>query len=409
MNNQGGRKMIKIRAFKAVRPKEKWVKEVAALPYDVMTDEEAKKMVANHPYSFLNIDKPEIHSSADSQPYIYASNLLNHMIEEGVFVQETKCLYLYELITPYGIQYGLACLVSTKDYEESRIKKHEQTRKDKEEDRIKHIEYCQAHTGPIFLVEDEVPHFEEYLEEYAKTHSPIYHFMDEECIVHRLYAIREKEEIDYLVSSFSKVNNLYIADGHHRAAAAVKVAEKLGDRLPEANDFLAVIFPKEELHILAYHRMIKDESGYSKDELFHKLAEVFKITQVSEMVYFPSKAHEIGMYYQKQWYHLIMKSDCFKNKSVSKSLDVAVLQDEILGPVFNIIDPRTDKKIEFIPGKPGIDLVKECQNRKMDIIFTVYPTSVDDMIAVAKAGEMIPPKSTWFEPKLRSGLLIHKF
>lgn len=402
--------MIKIRAFKALRPKDKWVKEVAALPYDVMTEEEAKKMVGGHPYSFLNIDKPEIHNlSAEDNPYLYVSKLLFQMKDEGVFIQDSNCLYIYELISGFGHQYGLVCLVSARDYQEEKIKKHEQTRKDKEDDRVQHIAYCKAHTGPVFLIEDEIPQFGVYLKDYASRHMPLYDFMNEDHITHRIYAVSEKEQIDYLIKCFAQIKALYIADGHHRAAAASRVSKKLGDRWPEADDFLAVVFPKEQLHILPYHRIIKDESGYNKVNLLDKLAEKFQVTPVEASTYLPAHAHEIGMYYQNQWYSLQIKPECLKDKSAAEGLDVAVLQREVLGPIFRIGDPRTDSRIDFVPGLPDIQLIQESQKRNMDMIFTLYPTSVEDLISVARAGEMMPPKSTWFEPKLRSGILIHMF
>lgn len=402
--------MITIQAFKALRPKEEWVQEVAALPYDVMTVEEARRMTQEHPYSFLNIDKPEIHVTANGDaPYIYARKKLDEFIKNNIFIEENECMYLYELETPDNHQYGLACIVSTKDYEENRIKKHENTRTDKEADRISHILYCEAHTGPIFLVENEWNEFGSFLCQYAKSHVPLYDFKLEDQVTHRLYAISEPETLTYLTESFKHVNALYIADGHHRAAAAAQVSRRVGDSKPQAHHFLSVIFPKEQLHILAYHRIIKDESGYTKDELFEKLSQFFEISSVGTSTYLPSKMHQFGMRYEKCWYKLEFKLHLFRNEGVTSNLDVTILQNFVLEPIFNIHDPRQDTRIDFIPGSEQIEVLNERTEAEMDIAFSLFPTSIESLIAVAQAGELMPPKSTWFEPKLRSGLLIHKF
>jgi len=402
--------MITIKAFKALRPKEEWVREVAALPYDVMTVEEARKMTKEHPYSFLNIDKPEIHVAPHGDaPYIYARKKLDELIENNIFIEENNCMYLYELETPHNHQYGLACIVSTEDYEENRIKKHENTRTDKEEDRISHIQYCEAHTGPIFLVENEWEEFGNFLCQYAESHAPLYDFKLEDHVTHRLYAISDPETLTYLIEAFKDINALYIADGHHRAAAAAKVSRMVGDIKPEAQHFLSVIFPKEQLRILPYHRIIKDESGYTKDKLFKELSDFFEISNVGTSVYLPSKMHQFGMRYQKCWYKLEFKSELLQDKSIADSLDVAILQNFVLDPIFNIHDPKQDTRIDFIPGGEQIEVLNERTEAEMDIAFSLFPTSIESLIAVAKAGELMPPKSTWFEPKLRSGLLIHRF
>lgn len=402
--------MITIQAFKALRPKEEWVQEVAALPYDVMTLEEARRMTKEHPYSFLNIDKPEIHVTAQGDaPYIYARNKLDEFIENNIFVEEDECMYIYELETLHNHQYGLACMISTKDYDENRIKKHENTRTDKEEDRVSHILHCEAHTGPIFLVENEWDEFGDFLCQYTKSHSPLYDFKLEDHVTHRLYAIKDSETLTYLKEAFKHIDTLYIADGHHRAAAAAKVGRMVGDSKPEAQHFLSVIFPKEQLRILPYHRIIKDESGYTKDKLFEKISQFFDISDVGTSVYLPSKEHQFGMRYQKHWYKLEFKSHLLRDHNAVSNLDVTILQNFILDPLFNIRDPKQDTRIDFIPGSNHIEVLNERTENEMDIAFSLFPTSIESLIAVAKAGDLMPPKSTWFEPKLRSGLLIHKF
>lgn len=402
--------MITIKAFNALRPKVEWAQEVAALPYDVMTTEKARQMVAQHPYSFLNIDKPEIHvGSSSDAPYIHASRLLEQMVQEGIFITEAeKCLYIYEMKSKLSHQYGLACLVSTSDYRESKIKKHEQTRTEREQDRIKHILYCGAHTGPIFLIEDQIDDLGQYLKKYTACHKPLYHFTENQ-IEYGLYAIREVQIQQELIKAFETVQSLYIADGHHRAAAASKVAEQIGTSRVEANDFLAVIFPKEQLKILPYHRMVKDESGYTKTVLLDKLSSLFKVRNEGVATYIPTKLHEIGMFYQKEWYSLELKPEYLRAKNSIQSLDVSILQEEILSPIFKIKDPRIDKRIDFLPGLSDIDFAKACSNQQKDVVFTLFPTAIDALIQISDEGLLMPPKSTWFEPKLRSGLLIHQF
>lgn len=402
--------MISIKAFSALRPTEEWVTEVAALPYDVMSNEEAKKIVAQHPYSFLNIDKPEIHvDSQGDAPYIYARNLLDQMIQKDVFIQDKSCLYIYEQECPSNHQYGLACLVSVKDYQEGRVKKHEKTRTDKERDRILHISHCQAHTGPIFLIEDEWPNLGEYLESYTRRHNPLYEFKLEDEVRHRLYAIRELDIITELIEVFATMNALYIADGHHRVAAASKVAQDIGDKNNGANDFLAVVFPKEQLRILGYHRILIDQSGYTKEKLFKELNKIFEIASVDDVVFLPSQVHEYGMRYQKKWYCLKLKPEILTGKDIVQQLDVSILQDYVLNPIFKIEDPKEDSRIEFIPTLEPKDKMNHYIDEGWDIAFTMYPTSIDSLINVAKVDKLMPPKSTWFEPKLRSGLLIHQF
>ena len=402
--------MITINAFKALRPKEQWVEEIAALPYDVMTVEEAKKMTEDHPYSFLNIDKPEIHVSEEGDaPYLYAQQKLEEWIQKELFIEEETGMYIYELETVHNHQYGLACMIATKDYEENRIKKHENTRTDKEAGRVSHILHCGAHTGPIFLVENEWAEFGAFLSQYTKTHKPLYDFELEDQVRHRLYAIKDQKMLNDLKEAFGDIESLYIADGHHRAAAAAKVGRLLGETHPEAQHFLSVIFPKEQLRILPYHRIIKDESGYNKQVLFEKISKYFDISFVDAPVYEPTKPHELGMRYHKKWYKLEFKSHLLRSNQTVSSLDVSILQDFILAPIFNITDPKQDVRIDFIPGSQPLEVLNERTEEEMDIAFSLFPTSIDALIAVAKAGELMPPKSTWFEPKLRSGLLLHRF
>ena len=402
--------MAVLKAFKALRPDYKWVREVAALPYDVMTHEEALQMVAGHPYSFLNIDKPEIHSQKRGEAlFKEAGAKLQQWIEEGIFVEESESLYIYELETSKVHQYGLVGLVSAADYEKGVIKKHENTRSDKEQERVWHITHCKAHTGPIFLVDHKLKDLGNQLAAYAKAHKPLFDETFEDHITHRIYKVSDQAMIKQWITDFEAIPYLYIADGHHRAAAACRVAKQMGDTLPETQNFLAVIFPKNQLQILAYHRVLKDESGYTKEELWKKLSVYFDIQPTQEAVYLPDQPHTFGMRYQKQWYVLNCKEDYLLGLKGSALLDVAILQNEVLAPIFKIENPKEDPRIDFIPGVEEASTLNNRTDSEMDIAFSLYPTSLDELIAVADENGLMPPKSTWFEPKLRSGFFIHPF
>ncbi|MBE6022771.1 MAG: DUF1015 domain-containing protein [Cellulosilyticum sp.] len=402
--------MAQLKAFTALRPTEKWVREVASLPYDVMTNEEALEMVKDHPYSFLNIDKPDIHTTEKGQAiYKEAGKRLQQMIDQGIFIEESEGLYIYELQTNQVHQYGLVGLVSVADYESGVIKKHENTRSDKQQERVWHIEHCKAHTGPIFLVDHVLKDLGHQLESYANTHKPLFDETFEDEITHRIYKVTEEAFINQWIEDFETIPHLYIADGHHRAAAACEVAEQLGESMPEAQNFLAVIFPKEQLQILAYHRVLKDESGYTKEVLWEKLGTYFNITPIEDLVYVPTQRHTFGMRYKKQWYQLTCKESYLKTLQGSDALDVSILQNEVLAPIFNIENPKEDPRIDFIPGVEVAITLNERTEKDMDIAFSLYPTSLDELIAVADENGLMPPKSTWFEPKLRSGFLIHPF
>ena len=402
--------MAVLKAFKALRPDYKWVREVAALPYDVMTYEEALQIVEGHPYSFLNIDKPEIRSQAKGEGlFEEVGTQLKQWIQEGIFVEESEGLYIYELETNKVHQYGLVGLVSAADYEKGVIKKHENTRSDKEQERVWHITHCKAHTGPIFLVDHKLKDLGNQLVAYAKEHKPLFDETFEDHITHRIYKISDQALIKKWIKDFEAIPYLYIADGHHRAAAAYRVAKQMGDTLPETQNFLAVIFPKNQLQILAYHRVIKDESGYTKEELWKKLSVYFDIQPIQEMIYLPDQPHTFGMRYQKKWYILSCKEDYLLGLKGSALLDVAILQNEVLAPIFKIENPKEDPRIDFIPGVEEASTLNKRTESEMDIAFSLYPTSLDELIAIADENALMPPKSTWFEPKLRSGFLIHSF
>ncbi len=405
--------MATIRAFGALRPTNALVTKVAALPYDVMNTAEAKKMVEGNPYSFLHVDKPEIHINHpnDDELYIFAGETLQRMIQEGVFVKDEPSLYIYGLSNSMTTQYGLVCLVSAKEYDEGIIKRHENTRTDKELDRIKHVTYCKAHTGPIFLAYKGLELVTAWLLEYTAKHDPVYYFIGEDGVKHEVFQVSDPHTIYNIISAFEEANALYIADGHHRAAAAAAVARNFreqGIQNDEAEYFLATIFPKEQLYIMDYNRVLQDESGLSAEELFEQLKQKFEIELVDTYIYKPTQRHTFGMRYNKKWYKLIMKSEWIDETDPVASLDASLLQTHVLEPLFRISDPKGDKRIDFVGGIRGIEELNKRTDTDMDIAFSMYPTSMDELIRVADANKLMPPKSTWFEPKLRSGIFIHE-
>lgn len=405
--------MATIRAFRAFRPQVDLVTKVAALPYDVMNTEEAKICVEGNPYSFLHIDKPEMHvvNPKDiTEVFRFAGDTLKRMIQEDVFVQDEPSLYIYGLTNEFTSQYGIVCCVSAKEYDEGIIKKHENTRTDKEQDRINHVTYCNAHTGPIFLAYKGLDLVTLWMKEYVATQKPLYDFTSEDGVRHEVYKVSHPETIKNITAAFKEAPALYIADGHHRAAAAAAVARKHLEEntgCEEAQYFLATIFPKEQLYIMDYNRVLKDESGLSKAQFFEYLKQKFDVEEVSSEIYKPTLRHTFGMRYEKKWYKLTLKEVCIDENDPVACLDVALLQNYVLAPVFHIQDPKNDKRIDFIGGIRGIEELNRRTNEDMDIAFSMYPTSMDELIAVADAHLLMPPKSTWFEPKLRSGIFIH--
>ncbi len=405
--------MVTIKPFKAYRPSENLVTKVAALPYDVMSTEEAKEIVKDNPYSFLHIDKPEIHiqNPEGDALYAFAGSTLERMIEEEVFIQDEASLYIYGLTNAYTTQYGIVCCVSAKEYDLGIIKKHENTRTDKEQDRIKHVTYCNAHTGPIFLAYKDLESVTAWMMEYVSLNEPLYHFTSEDKVKHQVFKVSNQETIASIISAFQHAKSLYIADGHHRAAAAAAVArnlEKTGTAHEEAAYFLATIFPKQQLHIMDYNRVLKDESGLDEATLFNELKKVFEVEPIEAEIYTPDERHTFGMRYHKKWYKLTVKAHFIEENDAVGCLDVSILQTHVLSPLFKINDPKNDKRIDFVGGIRGIEELNKRTSADMDVAFSMYPTSMDELISVADAGKLMPPKSTWFEPKLRSGIFIHK-
>ena len=409
--------MAVIRKFKAIRPTSEMAEAVAALPYDVVNSEEAREMTKDKPYSFLHVDKAEIDLPVDTyiyspQVYAKAKENLDKLVSDGILVQDNKpMLYVYELTMDGRSQTGLVACTSIDEYLNGIIKKHELTREDKEQDRIRHVDICNANTGPIFLAYRTVDEISAIIEN-VKKNAPVYDFTAEDGIKHRAWVIDNDETANKLIELFKAVPNLYIADGHHRNASAAKVGLKRRAEHPdytgdeEFNYYLAVIFPSDQLKIMDYNRVVKDLNGMTSEEFMNKLAEKFDIHEADGRAK-PEKQYDFGMYLDKKWYMLTAKENLRVNDAVA-GLDVSILQDNVLIPILGIGDIRTDKRIDFVGGIRGLgELERRVDSGEMKVAFAMYPTSIDQLMTIADENKIMPPKSTWFEPKLRSGLFIH--
>lgn len=410
--------MAEIRPFSCVRPAAELADRVAALPYDVYNRQEAKAEVQREPMSFLKIDRAEtsFDDSVDTYaPEVYekARELLEKDIEDGVYITDPdRVYYIYQLEMDGRTQTGLVACSSVDDYMNQVIKKHENTRADKEVDRITHVDICSAQTGPIFLAYRADQEISQVVDKYVKT-EPVYDFTAVDGISHRVWKIDGREDVDTIYQAFQKIDKIYIADGHHRAASAVKVGLKRREENPgytgeeEFNYFLSVLFPHDELMIMDYNRTVKDLNGLSLDEFMDKVKEKFDVAE-SETPVAPEKKGTFGMFTEGKWYVLTAKPELFEGKDAVESLDVSVLQDNLLGPVLGIGDPRTDSRIDFVGGIRGLQELERRASEDMCISFSMYPTSIIELFDVADNGLLMPPKSTWFEPKLRSGLFLHR-
>lgn len=411
--------MAEIRPFVCVRPAEELASRVAALPYDVYNRQEAKEEVQREPLSFLKIDRAETNfdDSVDTYaPEVYqkAKELLQKDKQEGVYItDEDRSYYIYQLVMDGRPQTGLVACSSVDDYMNHVIKKHENTREDKEIDRITHVDTCSAQTGPIFLAYRSDKGIHDIVASYVENETPIYDFTAVDGIAHRVWKIAKKEDVDAIYKAFQNIQQIYIADGHHRAASAVKVGLKRRQESPgytgeeEFNYFLSVLFPHDELRILDYNRTVKDLNGRSLTQFLEEISKNFIVEKAEGQVR-PEKKGTFGMYTEGQWYHLTAKPELFEGKDAVGSLDVSVLQDYLLGPVLGIGDPRTDQRIDFIGGIRGLSELEKRADSDMKISFSMYPTSITELFDVADQELLMPPKSTWFEPKLRSGLFIHE-
>ncbi|MFZ3104379.1 MAG: DUF1015 family protein, partial [Smithella sp.] len=411
--------MALVLPFKAVRPQQKFVSQVAALPYDVMTREEGQKAVWGNALSFMHVEKSEIDvpdntKSNDDLIYQTAKRNFTQMVEKGVLLQDKlPCFYIYRQKMGSQMQTGIVGLMSASEYDEGKIKKHELTRKDKEEDRIRHVDTVNAQTGPVFISYRERKNLNKIVEEITAA-SPEYDFTAEDGVEHTVWVVDDAKQIDNIRKEFSEVESLYIADGHHRAAAAVTIAgnrrsqDKSNVSGKEYESVLAVFFPHTQLKVMDYNRAVKDLNGLTPGEFIEKISACFTVSK-NFTARSPEQLHDFGMYLGDEWYKITVKKGVYNENDPVASLDAAILQDHLLFPVLGIKDPRVDDRIKFIGGIRGMDELEKLVNKDgFAVAFSLYPTSMEQIIKVADAGAIMPPKSTWFEPKLRSGIFVHK-
>jgi len=410
--------MTLIRPFAGLRPKQEHAADVVAPPYDVLNTEEARARADGRPYSFLHISKPEIDLPVGTDPFsaeVYAKGAenLQQQLEKGILQQDTQaCYYLYRLIMGKHSQTGLVAVASVPDYDSNRIRKHEFTRPDKEDDRVRQVDALNAQTGPVFLTYRHDDRIDELVKQVC-TGTAEYDLTADDGVQHTLWAVKDQALIDEITQGFDAMPCLYIADGHHRSAAASRVAAMRKENNPshtgeEAyNYFLAVIFPDNQMKILDYNRVIKDLNGLGKDAFLQAVTNNFDVKQQDSAVK-PGKAGEFGMYLDGQWYRLNIKDELIPKNDPVKRLDVSLLQNNLIEPVLGIADPRRDKRIDFVGGIRGLqELEKRVNSGEMAVAFALFATSLDDLMSVADANEVMPPKSTWFEPKLADGLVSH--
>ena len=407
--------MASISPFKALRPAPQSAAQVASRPYDVLNSMEARQEAAGNASSFLHITKSEIDlpeniDTHSSQVYDKANENLREFIRRGVLMQEEKPLYyIYRLIMNGRSQTGLVCGSSVDDYEKDVIKKHEFTRPDKEADRIHHMKTIRAQTGNVFLAYKNVAAIDELIEGWKNAHAPLYDFTAEDGIQHTIWAVNEDGAIETITRSFAeKVPFTYIADGHHRAASAAKVRKELGEAAGKSADyFLTTLFPSAELHILDYNRLAKDLNGATPEEFLDSLQKDFLVGKVDK-AFSPARLHEFGMYLGGSWYQLVAKEGTYADDDPIGVLDVTILQKNVLDKLLAIKDPRTDKRIDFVGGIRGLgELEKRVDGGDWKVAFSLYPVSIEQLFDIADSGNVMPPKSTWFEPKLRDGLLTN--
>lgn len=409
--------MAEIKPFRCIRPSKEAASAVAALPYDVYDRKEAKEIVKKNPLSFLAVDRAETQFEDGKNPYapeVYeqAARTLKRWQQEGILTEdESPFYYLYELVMEGRAQTGIVACASVDDYSSGVIARHENTREEKEQDRIRHVDVTNAHTGPIFLAyrsQEEL----NGLVALEKKKTPLYDFISEDGICHRVWKIEDPQKAEEIHRIFSGIPRVYIADGHHRAASAVKVAAMRREANPswtgneEFNYFLSVLFPDDQLMIMPYNRVVQDLNGLTREEFLKKTERYFVVTERGRKAFSPEQKGQVGMYLDGSWYQLDARPEICTDDPV-KGLDVSILQDRILGPLLGIGDPRTDSRIRFVGGIRGLSELERLVDSGAAVAFSMYPTSIRELFEVADAGLLMPPKSTWFEPKLRSGLFIH--
>ncbi|HMG88574.1 MAG TPA: DUF1015 family protein [Chryseolinea sp.] len=412
---------MKIKAFKGFRPVESKVKAVASRPYDVLDSDEAREEAKGNPWSFLNVVKPEITLPPDTDHYSMAvyeagRNNFQKLISDGVFVQDKdECLYIYELIMDGRSQNGIVACASVEDYMKGSIKKHELTRPDKEADRKNHVRISMMNAEPVFFAYPANKTLDTIVTS-IKQLKPTYSFVADDNIEHRLWVVNDPKQILSIVDAFGKMPATYVADGHHRTAAAALVGHDLKKENPSHtgnesyNYFLAVHFPDNQLAIMDYNRVVKDLNGHTPESFLSGLANSFTVEKKGKEPHRPSRLHEFSMYLDGQWYSLMAKPGTYNDNDPIGVLDVTILSGKVLEPLLNIRDLRTDKRIDFVGGMRGLkELERRVDSGAMKVAFALYPVSMKQLIDIADSGEIMPPKTTWFEPKLRSGLVVHKF
>jgi len=405
-----------IRPFNALRPQADRAPQVAAVPYDVVNTEEARALVSGNPWSFLHVSRPEIDLPAGTPAYsdeVYAkaADNFDRLIRDcPLIVEETPNLYLYRLIMGDHEQIGVVACCSVDEYDRDVIRKHERTRRDKEEDRTRHIMVLRAQTGPVFLTYRATPQIDALVRSALSGNPPLYDLVANDDIRHTIWRV---PNYDPLVQAFKDIPNLYIADGHHRAASASRARAELKEQSfsnignEEYNSFQCVLFPDSQLRILPYNRVVRDLNGLSTEEFLVRVGASFLVTENASPA--PSERTRWSMYLDGGWYGLALRDDAKKPSGVVESLDVSILQDRLLDSILGIKDVRTDKRIDFVGGIRGTEeLEKLVKEKKAAVAFSLYPTTIEDLLKVSDAGEIMPPKSTWFEPKLRDGLLSHQ-
>lgn len=410
--------MVNVRPFRGLRPARELAEKIASPPYDVLDSDEAREIVAHNPLSFLRVVKPEVDldPSVDLyDPKVYEQGAFNlrHLMEHGEMIQEKEPMfYFYRQVMGDHSQVGLVATVSAEDYSRNLIKKHEFTRKAKEEDRIRHIEAQNAQCGPVFLTYHDVRELDRLQSDVCEGNEPEYDFTSPDGIRHTMWPVEDREDIQRIRDIFSDVDCLYVADGHHRSAAGTLVAQRRKQANPhhtgkeEYNYFLAVLFPKSQMKIMAYNRVVADLNDLSREEFMDRVAERFTLLENADPS--PDERLNYSMYLDGSWYGLVPREGTFPADDPVRSLDASILQENLLNPILGIQDPRTSERIDFVGGIRGTsELERLVDSGKYELAFSLYPTSIDQLIEVAESGNVMPPKSTWFEPKLRSGLLVH--
>lgn len=412
--------MAVLKPFRGIRPPANIVKNVASRPYDVLNSEEAKKEAEGNPYSFLRIIKPEIdcpEGTSEYDPMVYETAKKNYekFLGNGWLVPDNdEYYYIYAQTMDGKTQYGIVGCASVDDYLNDVIKKHELTRQEKEEDRMKHVRVTNANMEPVFFTYRAVDEIDAIVDEFVKNNDPVYDFTADDGVDHHFWLIHDKSIINRITKLFAEIPNTYVADGHHRTAAAALVGNEKKKNNPnhtgneDYNFFMAVHFPDDQLSILDYNRVVKDLNGLSSEEFLKKLSEVFEIDKKGSESHKPDRKHNFGMYLDGEWYSLTAKPGTYDDNDPIRALDVTVLSEHVLDSILGIKDLRKDKRVDFVGGIRGLgELEKRVDSGEMQVAFALYPVSLEQLMAIADTGNIMPPKTTWFEPKLRSGLAIH--